>query len=250
MTALVGCALVPIGVGSTGGLYPTACSSLGFGVRQCAAIVDSAVGEPATLPADTAVLIRPPGPGQGLSLGSHAIATVIEVAPDGTETLHEVRCMNVGSPDDLACSADARIFVVDGVDRDVPCTGPAADGCATLPPTPGPLARSVGRALAIPAIDILLDHTGRYEIEVGSAALPNGYLLRRSMALADPRPTAFWIRGGVTLDVRSTIAGRPPIGNAYRVPYAGVEPVHVFVVFDVTEITGRAVLEIRDLVVG
>lgn len=57
-------------------------------------------------------------------------------------------------------------------------------------------------------------------------------------------------RGGVILEVRSTIVGRPPIGNAYRVPYAAVEPVHVFVVFDVTEITGRAALGIRNLAVG
>ena len=60
MTALVGCALVPIGVGSSGGLYPTGCSSLGFGLWQCAAIVDLALGDTTRLPAGTAVLIRPP----------------------------------------------------------------------------------------------------------------------------------------------------------------------------------------------
>lgn len=76
MTALVGCALVPIGVGSSGGLYPTGCSSLGFGLRQCAAIVDLALGETTRLPAGTVVLIRPPDAGQGISLGSHAIADV------------------------------------------------------------------------------------------------------------------------------------------------------------------------------
>ena len=49
--------------------------------------------------------------------------------------------------------------------------------------------------------------------------------------------------------MRPVDPARPPIGSIYREPFDGVEPVKVFLVFDVTELTSAAVLQVRDIVV-
>ena len=98
------------------------------------------------------------------------------------------------------------------------------------------------------ALDVPIDRLGRYEINVGQSGLPNGYLSKRQFIVPDTRPTDFWIRGGIYLDLRPPI-GRPPVGSVYRDPFKGTEPVDVFLVFEVTETSPGAVLKIRDLVV-
>jgi hypothetical protein len=79
--------------------------------------------------------------------------------------------------------------------------------------------------------------------------LPDGVLRKLSAALAAEAPTAFWIDDGVRIDVRLDDPRRPPIGGIYRDPFRGVEPVHVFLVFDIVELQPGAVLQVRDLVV-
>jgi hypothetical protein len=53
----------------------------------------------------------------------------------------------------------------------------------------------------------------------------------------------------VRLEVRPEDPARPPIYSRYREPFDGVEPVRVFLVFEVTELTPGAVLRVRDIVV-
>jgi hypothetical protein len=77
-------------------------------------------------------------------------------------------------------------------------------------------------------------------------------LTERSATLADPRPTTFWIDDGVLIDVRPDACRGtcPSITSVYREPFQGPRPVHVYLVFDVTELTApTAVLQVRDLVV-
>jgi hypothetical protein len=101
----------------------------------------------------------------------------------------------------------------------------------------------------VASLDIPLDHLGLYEIEVGDAGLPDGVLSTRSGSLAEPRPETFWIADGIGIDVRPVDPSRPPVGWIYREGFDGVEPVKVFLVFTVSELTSPSVLKVRDLVV-
>ncbi|MBA3234811.1 MAG: hypothetical protein H0T59_02310 [Chloroflexi bacterium] len=232
----------------TGGAYPDACESLGFAPRQCAAIVARAARDAGVDPgqvASTEILPPPQGP----SLGGSAIAQVrFALANDQTRT-EDVWCRGVGGDTDLACRADPRIGITSGVDHDIPCTGAAPEGCATLPPTPRPNSVANATPLRIDILDIPLERVGHYRIKVGTATLPDGVLSERSARLADTQPTAFWLEDRVRLDVHPADPNRPPIGNIYRDPFDGDEPVEVFLIFDVTETSPGAVLGIRDLVV-
>jgi hypothetical protein len=106
----------------------------------------------------------------------------------------------------------------------------------------------------LPAFDVPLDHVGHYDVLVGSASLPDGLLSERSGELADTRPTSWWIDAGVQIVVRP---GEPCTGEScqqidsiYHDPFAGPQPVHVYLVFDVVELeTPGVVLEVRNLVV-
>ena len=103
--------------------------------------------------------------------------------------------------------------------------------------------------LRVASLRVAIDRLGDYEVEVGSATLPDGYLSERSAALVDAQPDGFWIEGGIRIDVRSDVSGRPPIGSLYRDAFDGSEPVTVFLVFTVTELDRAGTLEIRDLLV-
>jgi len=154
----------------------------------------------------------------------------------------------VGSYFRPICNPDAEIGGGgSGLDHDVPC-GPAPAGCATVPPTPPPEAFAEGRPLEIETLDIPIDRNGRYEVEIGKAVLPDGYLSERSMEIVDRQPTGFWT-DHVALSIRSDIAGRPPAGNVHREPFDGPEPVTVSVTFEVTTFEKPSTLQLRDIVV-
>ena len=70
-----------------------------------------------------------------------------------------------------------------------------------------------------------------------------------SAALDDPSPEDFWITEGIGIDVRPVDPARPAVGSVYRDPFDGVEPVRVFLVFNVTELKSPSVIQVRDLVV-
>jgi hypothetical protein len=232
------------------GPYPDACAGLGFTEVRCRAIVSRAAelaGTSMDQVQSARFVAKEPEP--GVMLGGGRIAVVALTLAGGEERVQEIRCVGISGDADRVCREDPQIGVSGGVDHDVPCTGEAPVGCATPPPTPRPASVAAARPLDIDALDIPLDHVGKYVVLVGDAGLPDGYLSERRAALADARPTAFWINDGIRLEVRPTQPGRPPVGSIYREAYDGVEPVRVFLEFEVVETSPGAVLEVRDILV-
>jgi hypothetical protein len=240
-----------IGLGSRGGPYPEACASFGFSESRCRAIVERARMSLALDPDRIAAIeVLEPAEAQGLTLGVPSPAQVRFTLLDGTTITEPVRCGGIGFPSNRACVEDARLMGGGGgVDHDVPCAGEPPAGCATEPPTPRPASVAKARPLEVARLDIPLDRLGVYEIKVGEAGLPDGYLTDRAFELADDQPDDFWIDDVIQLDVRSTERGRPPVGSRFRDPFDGVEAVDVFLVFEVVETSPGAVLGIQNLVV-
>jgi hypothetical protein len=229
-----------------GGPYPAACEQWGYKPNQCEGIVERAMFTADVEKADVRSLFLLPFESQ-VNLGGRQVALVrIELAT-GAVVEEAVQCVGVSLG--RACYEDASIDFGGGIDTDVPCAGEPPAGCATRPPTPDPDALAAAKPLRVASLDVPLDHEGAYEIVVGAAALPNGYLSERAFSLANPAPSDFWIDEGVRLEVRPTVAGRPPIGSIYRDPFDGPEPVTVVLVFDVTDLDAPAVLQVRDIVV-
>jgi hypothetical protein len=246
--ALAACDALGLG-GPTGGPYPDACESLGFPARQCEAIVAVAQANASIAPDTvTSIDILPPNSATG-GVGQGMIARVRfhrSAQPDQTE---EVWCNGVTRDSAFACNPNAQIGIGGSIDHDVPCTSEALESCATLPPAPRPEIQAQARPLRVAALDVPLDHLGLYQVEVGDAGLPDGVLSKRSATLAEPNPETFWIADGISLDVRPVDPTRPPVGSVYRDPFDGVEPVEVFLVFNVTELKSDSILQVRDLVV-
>lgn len=244
--ALMGCDAISMIDRPMEGLYPGSCAEWDFPERQCEAIVDEAVRVSGVDPNDVAELWLLPFERE-ITFGGGQIALVgIELA-DGKVVEGKITC--AGLAIGPVCNPEAEIRVVAGIDRDVPCSGEAPLGCATLPPTPPPEAVAEATPLRVATLEIPIDHAGRYEVAVGKATLANGNLEERSMWLANARPDEFWIDEGVRLDVRPDDPARPTVGSVYREPFDGSEPVTVFVVFEVTDFDEPATLQLRDIVV-
>jgi hypothetical protein len=169
---------------------------------------------------------------------------------DGSERTEEIWCIGIPDGSDDPCEPDPRIVIAAGpVSGDIPCGGgDPPTGCATPPPTPRPEIRAMARPLHVPALDVPIDRVGLHRIEVGPAGLPDGTFTRSSASVVDERPEDFWIRDA-RLIVEPMDPTRPMIGNRYRQPFDGVEPVRVIIEFDVTEFSPGAVLHVRDIVV-
>jgi hypothetical protein len=236
-----------------GGPYPDACLDHGLDARRCQVVVAELArrlgieGVPAT-----SVELLPeqpcePPPGALCTRTTRFIARARFHLVDG-RTLEEAIYCGVYADDDRICNPDPKLAVSGGVDRDIPC-GADGETCATPPPRPRPASVAAAEPLEVDAINIPLDHTGLYAVKVGDAGLPDGVLSERRGELADPKPTTFWLDGPVRIEVRPLEAGRPPVGNIYRDPYDGVEPVAVFLVFDVIEMSPGAVLQVRNVIV-
>jgi hypothetical protein len=90
---------------------------------------------------------------------------------------------------------------------------------------------------------------GHREVEIGTAVLVDGLVQEARFSLGDQVQDGFALDPGlVRMELRSTIAGRPPFDNAYvRGTFAGLEPVRVILVFDVTETSPGAVIHVTDV---
>jgi hypothetical protein len=248
---LAGCAVAASPVPS-GGPYPDACADIAFPARQCDAIVAVAEAQASIAPKSVTSIdiLRVPYVSTG-TVGTGGVIALVRFhrsgQPDQTE---EVSCPGVTRDGAFACYPDAQVRIREdrGLDHDVPCDN-TGKNCATLPPSPRPAVQAMARPLRVASLDIPLDHLGRYEVEVGEAGLPDGALSARSATLADPNPETFWIAEDIEIDVRPVDPARPPIHSAYREWFDGVEPVKVFLVFDVTELKSPSILQIRDLLV-
>ena len=245
--------LETLGPSASSSMPISGCEAMGFSSSRCAAVVARArVSAEPPSPANEviAATVGPP-PAPQFSLGSFPLAEVRLALVGGGTAQVVVRC-GLPGPSDRACNPEARIYIFGGVDHDVPCgaeEGGPDNPCATLPPTARPGSVAAAQPLRVATFDIPLGRTGRYELLVGAASLPDGVLTERSARLVDDTPTTFWIDDGVRIDVRPDDPSRPPIGSIYRDPYDGVEPVHVWLVFDVVDVGPGAVLQVRDLVI-
>jgi hypothetical protein len=253
LAALGGCQALGIGVGPTAPVaYPAGCSAFGFSQRRCDAIVREALGQ-AQLARDavTAIELLPPPtlPPGVMSGGGDAVAIVRLHTAAGT-TDQTVGCWGVGGNYRAVCTENPRLQLsmpVDGY-RDIPCSGDPPAGCATAVPPPDPVALKGWRPLSVPSRDIPIARIGRYEIEVGHAGLPNGWLSDARFKVASDQPTDFTVRGPIALVVRGPDGA--PITNVYQQGWReGVEDVTAVVVFDVEWYEPGAVLGVRDLVV-
>ena len=247
--SLVGaCNVLGLG-GPTGGPYPEACASLDFPTRQCEAIVAVAQANASIAPETvTSIDILPPSPGNG-TVGGQAVARVRFHRSGQPDQTDDVWCTGFTRISAVACDPNAEIGIGGHIDYDVPCTSEAIETCATLPPSPRPAVQAIARPLHVAALDIQLDHLGSYEVEVGEAGLPDGALSTISATLGEPSPENFSIADGIGIVVRPVDPARPQLGSVYRDPFDGVEPVKVFLVFDVTELKSDSILRVRDLVV-
>lgn len=247
LVSLVGACNVFFVTGPTGGPYPDACESLGFQARQCEAIVTVAQAKAGIAPETVSSIdILPPTPDG--RVGGQAVARVRfhrSGQPDLTEDVH---CDGGTRNDAFACDPNAEIGIYGRIDGDVPC-GADGETCATLPPSPRPAVQAIARPLILPSLDIPLDHLGPYELEIGEAGLPDGALSTILATIGEPQPQTFWIAHRIEIQVRPVDPARPEVGSVYRDPFDGVEPVKVFLVFEVTELTSPSVLEVRALVV-
>ena len=115
--------------------------------------------------------------------------------------------------------------------------------------TPEALAQAI--SLRIPRLDIPVDHTGRYEVPVGEARLPNGILTSADFALVEPWPAGVSILdGGVRLEIRALDDGGTPIRNIYEHGWRpGTERVEAVLVFNVAHFDPGATLGVKDVVV-
>jgi hypothetical protein len=237
------------------------CDSLRFDARRCAAMIARA-REQVTGPGDViAVSVEAPVRSYGIALGGGAPIATVDFTLDGG--LHQRVDVSCGLPigpvsSDRVCSPDPQVVLVGGPpSHDTPCGPNQCDEHnpgATPPPTPEPAVVAASEPLVLRTFDVVVDHVGHYEVLVGRATLPDGLLSERSGDLADPRPTGWWIDSGVSIVVRP---GKPCVGSEcpqidsiYRDPFHGPQPVNVYLVFDVVELTAPvSILEIRNLVV-
>jgi hypothetical protein len=230
----------------------TGCDTLRFDARRCAAVVARAEQSIDDSGRVVSILVRRPTGGD-VSAGSFAIATVEFTLVGGTTQSADVRCGLAGPrSSDRACSDDPQVWVAGGVSRDIPCGPSPGDDqhpCGPLPPDPAPATIAAARPLVLRTFDVPVDRRGHYEVLMGTATIPNGAISEIVADVGDPHPTGFWIDPYIRIEVRPDRGG-PPIDTYYGRRVDGQLPVHVYLVFDVTDLTDTgSVLEIRNLVV-
>lgn len=229
------------------GHYPEGCGDYLLSPKRCSAVVTKGleaanIARAEVVSIDLLQVPRPNGP----SLGGYMAALLGIHLADGSVVQQEVWCIGISGAFDPACGDEARIDVGMGIDHDTMCDDNGV--CAKLPPEPPAALVTQATPLRVAARDIAVDHSGHYEVKLGTATLPDGYLSERTLTLVDDQPTSFWLEQA-WLEVRPDFASRPPVGNVYREPYDGLEPVTVYFVFDVTRFAEPGVVQIRNVVV-
>ena len=229
------------------GPYPDVCPRLDYSDHRCAFVVARAIDllKIDRTAVDRIELTRKPSPQN--NIGNYQGVTVAITLHDGTLVQQDVVCVGVSGGFEPDCGDEAQITLGAAIDHDIPCWPPPS-GCAVEPPPPDPAIAAKASPLEVAAIDVPVHHDGHYEIPLGKATLADGYLQELGMRVLDMQPDTYWISHG-TIDVRSDVPGRPRIGSRYRDPYDGLEPVSVFLVFDVELYVSPGVVQVRDVVV-
>jgi hypothetical protein len=230
---------------------PQPCGQV-FGADRCLAMTDYAafqlkttrenivsleiIPEPTPEIRDGQVILRTTSGGPDIDVG-------VTLA-DGSTRVASMHCVGVASHP--ACQDEPALRVssmIGGGYTDVP------EGSTPVPSVaPDALAEATG--LEIERLDIPVERTGLHEVKLGEALLPNGRLTTADFALVDDWPAGISIvEGGVHLEIRSTVDGKP-IWNIYEHGWReGTERVDAILVFDVFHVDPGATMSIRDVVV-
>ena len=253
--ALVAAALVLAGCDAIAGIFPAPprgpepCGQK-FNAVRCLAMTDTAAQQLHTTREDVVAVDIAPDPTpevrDGVTIlqtrGGAAPIVLIVTLADGTK--RQVS-MCGGIPSGPACSDDPQIDLhamsLEGGYHDVP------EGSSPVPSV-APDDVEMATELRIDRLDIPIDRTGRHEVVLGEAWLPNGLLTTAEFALVDDWPAGVTIlEGGVSLEVRSQLDGRP-IRNIYEHGWReGIEGVEAVLVFDVFRFDPGATLSIQDV---
>ena len=252
--AVLGCSRPAGSVDDVGVPYPEGCADHGLSMRRCDLVIDRIARDHGIdrTTVKQILLLGDPGCGDGVSPGtlckrSGGIgANVKFVLPDGEVVEDYVYC-GVEAMYDPECTDTPQIRIA----------SPMHDGYLDVPegatpvPTIDPASRALAQPLVVGALDIPIDRTGSYRVELGEATLPNGIVSRADLALANDHPTDLLLNAsGIGLELPSAL-DEEPISNIYGSGWrAGVVRVRVVITFTVVAFDPGAVLQVRDVVVG
>jgi hypothetical protein len=253
--------------------YPAGCAAFDLSARRCTAIVEELARRDGIAVSDaTSIdLLGDPGcpdhPNQPCVRTSSFIVRVrFHLA--NAEVREESQFCSVGGQYSILCTEKPEIELILPLQNgyfDVPCGGEPARtespeelmANQTIPPTcpthfpdPDAAAAEAEQPLLVPSIDIPIDHVGEYSVELGRGTLANGILEVTSMTASDPRPSSFYLRGAIWLELTSRKPGGLPFDNYFmHGRLEGTEPFSARLTFDVMAFDPGAVLQIRDVVV-
>jgi hypothetical protein len=231
---------------------PQPCGQL-FNAVRCLAMTDTAALRLRTTREDIVAIDVIPDPTPVTRDG----VTIIETTSGGKPidlrvtladgTIRDAMMFCVGVNQEPACVDDPHIDI-HSISLDGGYHDSTAD--ATRVPSAAPDAIADAAEVRIDRLDIPIDHSGRHEVRLGEAWLPNGLVTTADFALVDDWPPGVTIlEGGVSLEIRSQGDGKP-IRNIYEHGWhAGIEGVDAVLVFDVFRFDPGATLSIRDVVV-
>ena len=232
---------------------PRPCDEV-FNAVRCLAIRDSAASKLDTTREDiVGVVIVPestPEVRDGQTIirttsGGRSVEVLVTLA-DGSTGTATIHCGTIS--DDPGCFDDPRLearaaTLGGGGSRDVP------EGSSPVP-SAAPEAVAAAMPLLMERLDIAIDHVGRHDVRLGEARLANGLLSEATFDFVEDWPPGITILDrSVTMEIRSAVDGEL-IWNIYEHGWHdGVEPVEVFLVFDVFRFDPGATLSVRNVVV-
>jgi len=256
--AVLAAALVLVGCDAIAGVFPAPprvpepCGQR-FNAVRCLAMTDTAAQQLHTTREDIVSIDVVPDPTPEVRDGVTILQTRSGGAPidlivtlaDGTVTQTTLFCVGVNT--EPACVDDPHL-TANSVTQ-----GGYHDSVQGASPVPSAAldALEMATELRVDRLDIPIDRTGRHEIVLGEAWLPNGLLTTADFELVDDWPPGVTIlEGGVSLEVRSLLDGRP-IRNIYEHGWReGIEGVEAVLVFEVFRFEPGAKLSIQDVVVN
>jgi hypothetical protein len=234
--------------------YPEGCREYRLSLRRCAYLVGEALDEAGVTPGEPArIELRGDPECEGKPAPCGVVRTIafivrVRVIPDvGRPFDHPVFC-GVGGGGTLRCSNEPQVEVRSLIGfgyHDVPCPD---SGCATPVPSINPDTEADAEALHVASLEIPIDHTGAYLVDVGEALLPNGILTEATATLADDRRTDVVIPDGIAIVIEGEDG--QALTNIHDHGWReGTERVHVSLRFEVEMFDPGTSITLTDIVV-